>query len=223
MRMYGIKAYLAVLLCCLLCLGLGGCGGFDADDAAALVQGNIDVVYQGEYTEEYLAQVEMTAEEADAVYQDALLTEAEYFAEIFDVDTELAGDEVTAKIVELYRQVYAASRYEVGAVSKNGDAYAVEVTVYPVDVFRRFIEEDSEAFMQAWRAKLTTAEFVGKTQQEIEALWAADLLAAVTKRVDTLGYLEPQVISMRVAVDSDGHYAIADDDWNLIDDVLIAY
>ena len=222
MKARGLRACLAFLLC-LLCLGLGGCGGFDADDAAALVQGNMDVVYKGEYTEGYLAQVDMTAEDADAVYQNALLTEAEYFAGFFDIDTELAGDDVMARIAGLYRQVYALSRYEIGWVSKSGDGFSVEVTIYPVDVFSRFVAEDSEAFMQSWQAKLAGADFAGKTRQEIEVLWAADLLAAVEARLVTAGYLEPQVVDVHVAVESEGYYAIDDADWNLIDELLIAY
>ena len=222
MRTHGLKACVAVLLC-LLCLGLGGCGAFDADDAAALVQGNLDVVYKGEYTGEYLTQVAMTAEQADAVYQDALLTEAQYFAGIFDVDTELIGDEATAEIVELYRQVYTLCRYEVGEVNRSGDGYTVEVTVYPVDVFSRFMAEDSEAFMQSWQDKLAGADFAGKTRQEIEALWAADLLSAARARLADVGYLEPQVVNVRVVVDSEGYYTIDDADWDLIDELLIAY
>ncbi len=223
MSTHKIKARLTALLC-LLCLLLAGCSsGFDTKDAAALVRGNIDVVYRGVYDAAYLEQVGMTGEEAAAVYEDALRTEAAYFAGYFDVDTTLSGDGVTDQLVELYRTVYAQTKYELGAVIEDGGDYLVELTVYPIDVFHRFIDEDSENFMQTWREKLATAEFADKTEQEIEAAWAADLIAAVSARVDTLGYLEPQTIQVRVTQDDSGSYTIADADWDEIDELILSY
>lgn len=220
MSAHKIKAHLAGLLC-LLCLLLAGCAA--RFDAAALVQGNIDVVYRGVYDAAYLGQVGMTEEEAAAIYEDALQTEAAYFAGYFDIDTALAGDDVMPQLVELYRTVYAQTKYELGTVTEDGEDYLVELTVYPIDVFRRFIDEDSENFMQTWREKLASAEFADKTEQEIEAAWAADLIAAVSARVDTLGYLEPQTIQVRVTQDAAGSYTIADADWDKIDELILSY
>lgn len=222
MRAHKIKSRLAALLCllCLLCC-LAGCGS--QFDAAGLVQGNIDLVYKGEYDAEYLETVGISEDDVSVIYEEALQAEAAYFAGFFDVDAELAGDDMMARIIELHRGIYARTKYQIGETARDGDTYTVDVTVWPVDVFRKFIDEDSEAFMQSWREKLATAEFIGKPEQEIEAAWTEALVTAIEQRVETLDYLEPQTVPVRVLPNAEGYYVIDEGDWQLIDDLMIAY
>lgn len=229
-----IKAAPAAILCVLcmmLCMMLGGCGGYSETDAAALLQANLDIVYKGEWTDEDLSRFAMTEAEAAAVHEDALLMEAEYFAGYFSVDIGSIGDEQTAEIMteiiteitELYRDVYAASRYEVGAVTAASDGYDVSLTVWPVDVFRRFVAEDGDSFRQDWQEKAASAEFQGMSQQEITAVWAADLLAALRQAAETPGYLDAVELVVRVAPDVDGSYTVDAADWDEIDGLILAY
>ncbi len=154
-----MKAALAALVC-VLCVMLGGCGGYAETDAAALLQANLDIVYKGEWTDADLGRFAVTEAEAAAVHEDALRVEAGYFAGYFSLDVGQIGDkladELTAEwaseIMELCREVYAASRYEVGTAVKAADGgYDVSLTVWPVDVFRRFVAEDGDSFRQKWQ------------------------------------------------------------------------
>lgn len=203
-----------------LCL-LAGCGMFFA--ATDLVQGNLDVIYRNEYTQEYLDSVTMTAEEADAQYEEGIGVEVEYFAYYFDILLEYCDESYEERIADLYHEIYAHSKYEVGGQTQNGDTYLVELTVYPIDIMVNVVEEDAEAFMADWQARGEAGEFDEFTDQEFEEAWADGIISLVEARVDDIGYLEPEVISVQITPDEDGVYSISDNDFQRIDSLIIAY
>ena len=65
---------LRVLLCLLLCLGLGGCSmtRFSAD---VYVSGLLDQTYRGECDETYLALVDLSEEDVQQAYEEGLESE----------------------------------------------------------------------------------------------------------------------------------------------------
>ena len=55
----------AAALLALFALLLTGCGGVTADDAKAYIQGCLDAAYLGQYNQDYLDLIGITAEEAE--------------------------------------------------------------------------------------------------------------------------------------------------------------
>ncbi len=215
-----IKKGLALTLSALLCLGvLAGCGSsFSATD---LVKGNLDLIYLNQYSSEYLDSVNLTKEEADQQYEDGIAVEVEYFCNYFEVVLDSCDDTIEPQITELYHKIYEHSKYEVGEETRNGDTYLVELTVYPIDIMQKVLEEDMEAFGTQWQERTAAGEF--ETEEAFETAWAQGIIDLVSARVDTIDYLDPQTISVQVTQGDDGLYSIDSNDFSRIDELIIAY
>lgn len=214
-----MKKRLGLLITLLtLTLALCGCGG--GFDAAQLLQGNLDVLYLGQYDEEYLKSVNLTEEQATALYDEGMETEYEYFAYYFDIDTSLISDETKQAIIDLYKQIYAYSKYEVGDTSKNGETYLVQLTIYPIDIISKF---DPDQFQTQWQNRINAGEFDAMSDAQFEEAWAKSIIDSLSARVEKIGYLDPETISVQIAKDTDGYYCITDNDFQRIDELIIAY
>lgn len=215
-----LKKWLAAAAGAALCMALlSGCGGLFS--AKALVQGNLDLVYLNQYTDEYLKSVNLTAEEAAEQYEAGIAVEVGYFVEYFNIELDLCDDSIEPQITELYHEIYDHSKYEVGEETKNDDYYLVELTVYPIDIMQKVVEEDAEDFVADMQDRYMADEFT--TEEEYETAWAQGIIDLVSARLDSIGYLEPETISVQVGPDSDGVYCIADNDFTRIDGLIISY
>lgn len=216
------KRVLALALSAVMCLALlTGCGG--AFSAGDLVQHNLDLIYLNQYDSSYLKQVDLTEEEADQQYEDGIAVEVEYFCNYFNIDLDACDDTIEPQITELYKQIYPHSKYEVGETTKNGDNYDVELTIYPIDIMQKVVEEDAEAFAADWQARGEAGEFYSMTDEEFETAWAQGIIDLIFARVATIGYLDAQTMTVHVEKDTDGVYAINSDDFSNIDAWIIAY
>lgn len=220
-----VKKLLALALGCALGLGvLTGCGNtFTAD---ALVQGNLDLIYLNQYNDDYLNIVSMTAEEANAQYEEGIAMEVQYFADYYDIVLDACDETIEPQLAEMYRQIYSHSKYEVGSVSKNGETFLVQLTVYPMDIMQKVQNEDAEGFVADWSARLEGGEFDPEApdyETKLETAWAQAIIDMVKGRIDTIGYLEPQTISVQVNKNEQDLYVIDDGDFSRIDSLIIQY
>ncbi len=216
------KRALVLALSVLLCMGvLSGCGStFTAD---GLLQGNLDLIYLDQYTDEYLQSVGLSETEAEQEYEAGIAVEVDYFCSYFDIDLSLCDDTIESQITELYHTIYSYSKYEVGEVTKNSDAYLVSLTVYPIDIIQKVIDEDAEDFYEDLTARSEAGEFEEMTDAEFEMVWAQAIIDLVSARTGSIGYLEAQTISVQITKDDDGYYAIDDSDFSRIDSLIIEY
>ena len=73
------KRFAALALALALALSLAGCGAME-DVSRTLVQGNLDEIYLGKYSDEFLELVDITADEAERaaeILNDAVRTDSE--------------------------------------------------------------------------------------------------------------------------------------------------
>lgn len=212
---------MALALAAALCLGLlSGCGSFSASE---LVKSNLDLIYLDQYSDDYLKKVGLDKEQAEQQYEGGLEVEAEYFADLFSIELDTCGDEVLQQIIDLYRQIYTHSKYEVGTESRSGDTYLVQLTVYPIDIFQKVADEDTDSFWENMQTRADAGEFADMTDEEYEDVWAQAVIDMVAARIDSIDYLDPQTISVQVVKDDDGVYSIDTSDFNRIDSLMIAY
>ena len=200
---------------------LTGCGGLIP--AKALVQGNLDAVYLGKYSDEYLKLVDSDKAQAEKDYESGIENEVEYFAQYFSIDLSMCSDSTKEKIADMYRQIYSKSKYEVGDQSNNGDTYLVELTVYPIDIFDKVINEDADDFDAKWQARIDAGEFDEMSDAEIMDAWALAIVEFVSERIPNIGYLEPQTISVQIKTNDDDTYSIDSGDFQRIDSLIIQY
>ena len=212
---------MALALAAALCLGLlSGCGSFSASE---LVKSNLDLIYLDQYSDDYLKKVGLDKEQAEQQYEGGLEMEAEYFADLFSIELDTCDDEVRQQIIDLYRQIYTHSKYEVGTESRSGDTYLVQLTVYPIDIFQKVADEDTDSFWENMQTRADAGEFADMTDEEYEVAWAQAVIDMVAARIDSIDYLDPQTISVQVVKDDDGVYSIDTSDFNRIDSLMIAY
>ena len=99
----------------------------------------------------------------------------------------------------------------------------MQLTVYPIDIFQKVNDEDSEAFLADMQGRAAAGEFVNMTDDEYEVVWAQAIIDMVSARIDSIGYLDPQTISVQVVKGEDNVYVIDDSDFNRIDSLIISY
>ena len=124
-----MKKMAAAVVAMVTALALTACaGGFDA---SKYVNGVLNNIYLGDSTG-YMDLVEITAEEAKEEYEQGISVEADFFLQYYGLDS--VSDDVYQQIVDMYKQIYSKSKFEVKEAVKNGDDYNVEVVVSPIDV-----------------------------------------------------------------------------------------
>ena len=204
------------LVLCLLC----ACGG--GLDPQLLVQGNLDTLYLNNPSQEYLDAIS-NPEDVSAHYEQGLEVEAQYFASYFDIELDSCAPGTTDQIKDLYRQIYGHSKYEVGESTKSGDTYLVSVTIYPMDIIQQVMDNDADAFSADYEAKFNEGYFDDMTEEEYETWWAQAIIDMVSARLDSIGYLEPETVSVQVTQDDDGYYSISENDLQRMDALILQY
>lgn len=178
--------------------------------AQAYVQAVLDAAYKGRYDPAYLKAAGMTAEEARAVYESNLETEAEYFFYMYDIDypSQALRDEVIA----LYREIYGNLHYDVGSASPTEGGYGVGVTVEPYDLFARvdraFYEDEA---INAFWDKYEDTDVWNMTDEEYKAYdaeWAGLVMDLVRAEKAQAGNLEPVAVDMFLYRGVDGRLSL---------------
>ena len=200
-------------------------GGVTAFDATALVQGNLDEIYLGKFDPDYLELVDITENECEEDYIAGMETEAEYFAKVFDIEN--LTDDLKAEIVDLYKQIYAKSKYTVSPASKLDDnTFAVKVEVAPLDIFE-LVDEDWDDYMDPFYTEYAGVDFDALSQEEAEAVdaeWSRMVLDLCKENLPDMGYSdETKSVVIQVVRDDDGAWTMHGDDFYTLDEYIITY
>jgi hypothetical protein len=214
----GKSAILLALLAAALLSLLTGCAA--KVSAPDVVQSQLDLLYHHTYTEESLALLDLTEEEAEALYAQQISTEVEAMCESYDLKPEECDAAIADELTALCQQIYAESCYTVGESTRTEEGYTVELTIAPMDLFTKIAQEDGEDFSQTWADRYTQGEFDEATQQEIETAWAQAIIDLVAARAEQIGYLDGETIQVSVVADEDGRWSISESDLANIDQLL---
>ena len=236
-----MKKSIVLILAIAMAVGLAACGGGSTDKMRTLVQGNIDAIYKGLASKEYLDVVESTPEQERDAYLAGMETEAEFFCyyfgildSSFDESYEDLRDETKARIVDMYKQIYSQSKYETKESVKQSDgSYTVQLTLEPIDIIEQAYddltngtyapyEEFSEKYKDTNVDAMSDEEFE-KFLEEYTDEYANIIIDCVMSHLPNLGYKEAKTMSIQIQEGSDGYFSINDDDWNKIDDYMIYY
>lgn len=221
-----MKKRMALLLAAALMItaAFAGCGSPAEDDfARAYVQGVLDTLYLGQYNEDFLAITDYeSADDLAEDYENGILVETDYFAYYFDVS--LLTDETRTMLVELYKELYRFSKYQVAPSSGDESEYMVEVTISPIDVIKNVVEEDIEYYLESFQRLYDNGDFDSLTEAEYEDLYAQGIIALIQDRMADVGYLEDQTVTVSLIQDeADGLYYIQNDGLAEIDEYIIQY
>lgn len=210
-----MKRMAAAVVAMVTALALTACaGGFDA---SKYVNGVLNNIYLGDSTG-YMELVEITAEEAKEEYEQGISVEADFFLQYYGLDS--VSDDVYQQIVDMYKQIYSKSKFEVKEAVKNGDDYNVEVVVSPIDV----IVNSEEAISTAVDDFVANANPDDYTDEQVLNDDLAKLvIKVINDNMANLGYQAEKSIIVKVEKDAQGYYGISDDAIGLLDQDMIAY
>lgn len=194
-----------------------------SDDSAFLrdyLQGSLDSVYKGIHSKEYKEAIDNNNEfELNEHYLTGMGQEADYFAGYFQM--EVLPDEIRNELIEFYQTLYSHAKYEVGTISKSGDNYTAELTIYPLDLIVNYVESDEfSAYVDDFNANNNPNEM---DLEVYETIWVRGIIDALNERMSDVGYLEAQKIAVLLQTNENGVYYITDQDMARIDQFMIAY
>lgn len=214
-----IKRIACAAMCALLLMGLlCACG--EQMDAAVFTEQAMAARMTGKSGEEYQKLAGLNADEVKKAFEQTLLDEADVFASYFDIDLKQCSDGIRTRIVEMYRTLLAKGKYETGVFTRSGDSYLVSLTITPMDIVKQVREQDWQQFQRDWVADYDI--LYEMEQAELEEEWATRILALFDGRMDSIGYLEPETISIQI-VRQDGGYRISETDIERIDTLIVKY
>jgi len=222
------KTLLALITVICICLSmLGGCSlkQLNAKSYALLVEGNLSCLYLGEVSDEYLGIISDTKEACLESYENGLRTEADYFADYFKCDLGNCSEAAVGKVIELYREIYSHSRFEVGEAVYSDGKYLVDVTVYPINIIVSSFDEVLE-FYKNYCAQPEESYSDAPAEADrsaVEEGYVLGVVEIISGYLDELGYNEATTVTVKVEPDSDGVYSINSDDLGKIDSLIIAY
>lgn len=234
-----MKKNLAVLLLIVLTLTLVGCGQSEEASTKVLVQGNIDSIYLGKATSEYLKMVDATQEKVDADYIDGMNKEAEFFCTYFNIvdpeygeTYETLSDDIKTSIVEMYKEIYSKSSYTVGESVKNEDGFDVLVTIKPIDIIEKAFNKLEEGYepYEKFAEKYQSIDLDALSDDEVLSIldqYTSDysnlLIDLINGLIPEIGYKDAKEVTLHVEKNENDRYHINQDDWTVIDDYMIYY
>ena len=238
-----MKKTVIIILSILMVFGLAACGSSSApvDKMRTLVSGNLDAIYKGIISDDYLEVIDSTADVQRDNYIEGLNTEAEFFCYYFgildsayDESFDDIKEETKNKIVSMYKQIYENSKYEVKESVKQSDgSYTVQVSIDPIDIMEQTYDtllSGTYAPFEEFDSQYEGVNIDAMSDDEFEVFYADYIdtyanvvIDCVLSLLPSLGYKETKTISVQIQADDEGIYSINDDDWNKMDDYMIYY
>lgn len=227
------KRVLALLLALLMSLSmLAGCSKLESKlwetAAPLLVQGNMELLYLGTCSDEYLSLVKSTKEDAQPYYTENMEMQAGALMYVFEVYDD---GQQTDRFVEILKQVCAQVRFTVGQATQVDDThFLVDVTVEPLDFIQQVYENldiGLADFYQSYGG-LTEEDFNAMSDSEYlayEAAWADGIYECCLLALEELRYLAPTSIQMAVSKTDteEGRWAIDDNSIMEFDTAVLYY
>lgn len=229
MRYSGKRGAAPVLILCLLlslaaCVGEAETKGFTTHDAEVYVDGLIQENYLGQGPEEYLELVDIDMTDVEALYDNALDMDAEYFFFMYDIDDHT--EEMHQQVKDLYREIYKSTKYEVVSAAQQEDgSFSVKVNVCPIDIAQTVSEMLNDATKE-FHEKYPQDEINAMRDSEYEKMekeWAEMILGLYEDALKEIGNMTERSVSVQIEQDSDGLYTINSEDFARLDALIIDY
>ncbi|MBE6661332.1 MAG: hypothetical protein E7605_08030 [Ruminococcaceae bacterium] len=202
-----------------------------------LVQGNLDTLYLGEFSKEYMELVHSSEQELQDLYMEGIVMEAEYFAwywGIIDTDAdetlEHLDKQLRQNIIDLYIKISDQAKYEVeSAVKMNDGSYTVKVWIQPIMIMEQALEvyeKGSYQPLEDYRRKSQNVDWENISSQEYWAMtneYGQIIVDMVVSLLPTLGHDVHKSMVIQVAEDEDGYLQINGDDLGTFNSYVVTY
>jgi len=216
-----MKKVFSIILILSMLISLSACAS--EEDIQLLVQGNLDELYLGQFSEEYVELTGSSRDECIKSYERGIEAEAKLFCLLYSVENPT--DEVMSDIADMYRDIYSHAKYRVSTPELLRDgSFSVTVKVYPIDIFQR-VEKNWEKGMADFYSKYEYADTDAMSEEEYAAFdadWTYSIIDSVYSHIPSLGYMKSVSIPVRVQK-IDGFWTVPEEDFAAIDEQIIYY
>lgn len=243
-----MKTVIGAIVLGTLLLSVSGCGMIagevvDAvvekamgDATTTLVQGNLDAVYKGIYSEEYIELLDgQTEEDLKQIYQESMEGEADFFAYYFGIYDPNYGEtyadlseDVRNDILELCKEIFAQTKYEVlESTTLSEGSYSVKVSVEPSYIMKQAEEMyDRYDDLEAFGEKYQYVNIDEMSEEEYELYtneYAEIIIQMVRELLPEMKYQDAKTQMIQLDEDDDGILVINDDDWTRFNETIVYY
>ncbi|MCM1182743.1 MAG: hypothetical protein NC337_05155 [Roseburia sp.] len=202
-----------------------------AEDCEQFVDDALRTSFYGDYAR-YVENKFDTEEGAAALYANEIQYYANSLMYYLDVNYEVIDEEILEGYYDLAGQLFMKFKWDTPVFSTNdmskfaiGDALVgdLTLTLYPTD-FLDIILDNAQVVVDEFQANHEGIDPDSLSDEEylnLENEYAANMLAAITPKVDEISYREPVV--MVYEVDTYEGAVLSDNDWSEIDDILMDF
>lgn len=198
--------------------------GFSSHDAEVYVNGLIQENYLGRAPREYLELVDIDQSDVEALYDNALDMDVEYFLAIYDIDHPT--DKLRDEIKELYRDIYQYVKYDIVSATQQEDgSFSVRLTVYPIDTAQLVNELKGNATKDFYE-KYPLDKINTMSDREFERMdqeWGRLILDLFQQALEETSNMTEQTITLQIEQDEDGIYGVNSDDFARLDALIMDY
>ena len=203
-----------------------GCNDVETQLMMDMVKGDLKALYLNECDDTYLEMCDMTREEINALYEDGIKSEAEYFCYYWGI---IDDGEVTYSDLDetLQKEIYTIcdsiskeTKFKVkSAARQDEESYSVKVVVSPIDVMEKanILYEDYEPLNAFWD-KTEDVDYMTIPAEEYLALrneYGFIMVDMIKEVLPDLGYLEEKSLNIQVE--------LVDDYWMTNEDDLATF
>ena len=206
------------------------------ENTIAMIQGNLDAVYKGIVSDEYLELLtEGTKEDAEQAYLETMESEADFFAHYWGLYDPEYGEsyedlpeDIRADVLELCKEVFAQTKYEVVESSSLSEgSYSVKVSIEPSYIMKQAEEmydryDDLEAFFEEY--KYVNVDNMSEGEYSLfMRTYAEIIIQMVRELIPDMKYQDAKTQLLQLDEGEDGLLVINDDDWTRINETLVYY
>lgn len=215
---YKIKKITCLLLCFILAFSLVGCRDKKAEKRYRdYVKSLIAINYLGA-TDDYVKATGANQEDADALYQANVELLADNILAYYGITLSNAST-MRQGYVDLAKNIYSKVNYKVSNAYKDGTAYLVDVTIYPIDIFAQTSEEVN-AYITQFNEAVANGDYNDYTMEQYETEFSTGLLEILNTACLNMTYAAEKVVTVEIIID-DNVYYISDKDFLAIDEAII--
>lgn len=209
------------IIACLLILMmtasiLAGCS--QRFDCSGYIKGMLDAMYKGDFAR-HVTDTQTSKDEVEEIYLEGIDIESQVLLDFLGLTKEDLPDDVYNEVMELMKDIYSYSKYEVKEADKDG---YVDIVITPIDIYNDVYEEIMN-FGTEFAERNNNYEFSDYTDEEYIHAFMDPVIEIFRKHLDPIAYSDPVTITVHVVPDSNNVYGITDEKQQEIDMTLINY
>lgn len=213
-----LKKSICIILCIILMFSLSGCGDKLPKKYQNYVKSLIAINYLGA-TKDYINATGANEADANALYDSNINLLTNNLLTFYNIQLS-EESEARQGFEDLARNIYSHVNYKVSPAYKNGSAYLVDITIYPINLFEQTAPAVID-YISVFNIDVSQKKYADYTIEEYEKTFTDGLLTILNDGCNTMTYKEPVTITVEIIKDGDTFY-ISDYDFLQIDAAMIS-